>query len=82
MADIEFTDKARAQLNELEDETSERILNKLKEVQDWPGHYLERLQGYPFYKIRVGDYRVIVDWEKEEKAIYVHNVGHRRNVYK
>lgn len=82
MADVEFTDKAIEQLEGLENNVSERILKKLEEVKDWPGHYLESLQGYPLHKLRVGDYRVIVDWDQKKKVIHVHKVGHRRNVYK
>lgn len=82
MADIQITDKAIEELDKLEEEVSDRILQKLNEIQDWPEHYLERLQGYAYYKLRVGDYRVIVDWDKEENIIYVRTVGHRKNIYK
>ncbi len=67
MAEVELTDTAIDQLEQIEDDTSERIRSKLEEVESWPEHYLERLQGHPFYKLRVGDYRVIVDWKQAEE---------------
>lgn len=34
-----------------------------------------------YYKLRVGDYRAILSWDREDDVIYVEAVGHRRNVY-
>jgi mRNA interferase RelE/StbE len=34
------------------------------------------------YKLRVGDYRVIYEVIHEEQAIVVHQIGHRREVYR
>lgn len=42
---------------------------------------LEPLSGYPYYKLRVGDYRVLIDWDRETDTLYVGAVAHRRNVY-
>lgn len=82
MADVKFTEKAIDQLDSLEDDTSDRIQRKLEEIEDWPGHFLERLQGYPYYKLRVGDYRVIIDWKRGKEILHVLTLGHRRNIYK
>jgi hypothetical protein len=35
-----------------------------------------------FYKLRVGDYRVIYEIVREETTILVHAVGHRSKVYR
>lgn len=34
------------------------------------------------YKLRVGDYRVIYEVIRNEKAIVIHAVGHRREIYR
>jgi mRNA-degrading endonuclease RelE of RelBE toxin-antitoxin system len=39
------------------------------------------MSGRDDYSIRVGDYRALADWDKADDAIYVTEVGHRRNVY-
>lgn len=82
MASVHFTDKGQERLDEIKDpDLRSRILSKLDDVEDWPGHYLERLQGYPYYKLRVGDYRVITRWDKDVDKIYVLTLGLRDKIY-
>ena len=45
-----------------------------------PEHFLERLKGFPYFKIKVGKYRVIVIWEKDI-TIYALLVDLRKKVY-
>ena len=33
------------------------------------------------YRLRVGTYRVIYEYDQEEQRIIVHRVGHRRDIY-
>lgn len=35
-----------------------------------------------FYKLRVGDYRVIYEILHEEQTIVIHAIGHRREIYR
>ena len=42
----------------------------------------KRLQGRPEYKLRVGDYRVLYEFNVQSSRIYLHYVGHRREIYK
>jgi mRNA interferase RelE/StbE len=42
----------------------------------------QRLQGRPEYKLRVGDYRVLYEFDAKLGRIYLHYVGHRREIYK
>lgn len=81
MTDIEYSDKALKQLQKLEKTNAERIIKKIEEATEWTDHRLELLKDYPFYKIRAGEYRAIIDWRKEENTLFVVIVGHRRNVY-
>jgi mRNA interferase RelE/StbE len=34
-----------------------------------------------FYKLRIGDYRVIYRLEHDERLVIVEAVGHRRDIY-
>lgn len=47
-----------------------------------PARHLTRLSSVEAYKLRVGDYRVIVDVDWEQKVLYVLSVGHRSTVYR
>jgi mRNA interferase RelE/StbE len=81
MTDVEITPQAEEHLSNLNDEARKRILKKLSEARDWTDHRLDRLSGWPYYKLRAGDYRAIVTWDKDADLLVVEAVGHRRNVY-
>ncbi len=42
----------------------------------------QRLQGRSEFKLRVGDYRVLYEFNLSQGRIYLHYVGHRREIYK
>jgi mRNA interferase RelE/StbE len=42
----------------------------------------QRLQGRPEFKLRVGDYRVLYEFDARLGRIYLHYVGNRRDIYK
>ena len=42
----------------------------------------KRLQGRPEFKLRVGDYRVLYEFDPTLGQIYLHYVGNRRDTYK
>ena len=81
MTDVEVTPNANDQLKQLDSEARERVLKKLAEARDWTEHRLDPLTGWPYYKLRAGDYRAIITWDRENDRLVVEAVGHRRNVY-
>ena len=42
----------------------------------------QRLKGRPEFKLRVGDYRVLYEFDFQSGRIFLHYVGHRREIYK
>ncbi|MGH7977244.1 MAG: type II toxin-antitoxin system RelE family toxin [Limisphaerales bacterium] len=42
----------------------------------------QRLQGRPEFKLRVGDYRVLYEFDVNLERIFLHYVGNRREIYK
>jgi mRNA-degrading endonuclease RelE of RelBE toxin-antitoxin system len=42
----------------------------------------KRLEGRSECKLRAGDYRVLYEFDIEQGRIYLHYVGHRREIYK
>ena len=42
----------------------------------------QRLTGRSEYRLRVGDYRVIYDFDREKNVIYLIAVGNRRQIYR
>jgi len=78
---IIFDDKAIEFLEKLDKKNRERIFNKIMSTKEDPFHYFEKLTSMKYYKLRVGDYRVIVDIDKNEIKILVLLIGLRKNIY-
>jgi mRNA interferase RelE/StbE len=78
---IELTDLARVKLRKQEPQIRDRIVRKLKQAATNPSRYLERLSSLESYKLRVGDYRVIVDVDWNRQILYVLTLGHRSVIY-
>ena len=45
----------------------------------YPHH---RMKGVEAYRLRVGDYRVIYDFDRSKGVLHLLLVGHRREVYR
>ncbi len=82
MYEIIFSNKAKKQLFKLEKNIQERIIAALERIRIRPESYIKKLVGDPGYKLRVGDYRVIMDIDNNNLLILVIKVGHRRDIYK
>lgn len=82
MYEIKFGKKALEEWSKFEHDLKERIWNKLQACKENPFHFLEHLEDMEGYKLRIGDYRAIIDIDNSLKIIWVLKVGHRKNVYK
>lgn len=78
---IFFTDKSKKQLEKIEKVDQERIIKSLERIRIRPETHIKKLVGDPAYKLRVGDYRVILEIEKDKLIILVLMIGHRKNIY-
>ena len=76
-----FSLKAKKQLLKLEKNIQERIISSLERIRIRPEAFITKLVGDPGYKLRTGDYRVIMDIDKNNLIILVIKVGHRKNIY-
>ncbi len=80
--EIHWDSKARDFLRTIERDIAKRIFDKVDSIRDNPKHFVERLVELNGYKLRVGDYRVILDIDESVLLIEVRLVGHRKNIYK
>ena len=62
--EIIFSDKALKQLKKLEKIVQERIIAVLERIRVRPETYVTKLVGDPGYKLRVGDYRIMIESKK------------------
>ena len=79
---IEFTQTAERQFYKLEKEIQARIISTLERTRIRPHHYVKKLVGVPYFRLRAGDYRVILDIKNDKLIILVLEVGHRKKIYK
>ena len=73
--------QASKQLERLDRSVAKRIHEKVGQLYQNPERYVEKLVRYPYYRLRVGDYRMILDIQNETVRILILKVGHRSNVY-
>lgn len=81
MTEVKYSDQAVDHLENLEPHIAERIMDKVDEATEWTNHRLERLTNSEFYRLRIGDYRAIIDWQKGQDVLFVVAVGHREEIY-
>jgi len=58
----------------------ESSLDRLRMTLDTHSHH--RMKGIAAYRFRVGDYRVIYDFDRSKGVLHLLAVGHRREVYR
>ena len=80
--EVEFSEESLFQLRGMDIPLAKRIIQKIESTRSDPHRFFVRLVGRTEYKLRVGDYRVIVDIEENRRVIVVRSLGHRRNIYK
>ena len=81
MYSVEFTKTAEKQFDKLPNEIQVRILNVLERIKIRPFHFIKRKEGTPYFIMRAGDYRAVLDIQLDNEMMYVIEVGHRKNIY-
>ena len=80
MFEIKWTEKSLHELDKLEQNISRRIIKKVDELMNNPySMEIKKLKGLNAFRLRIGDYRVIFEIERD--LITILKVGHRRNIY-
>jgi len=80
--DLTFSDFADKQLSKLPIDIQKRIVSTLKRCRIRPYSHVKKLVGSKYFRLRVGNYRAIIDIIDDQLIIHVIEVGHRRNIYK
>ncbi len=79
---ILFSLIAKKQLQKLDKATQRHIIAVLERIRIRPERFVRKLVGDPGYRLRVGDYRVIMDIDKDRLLILVIKAGHRKSIYR
>lgn len=82
---IRIIPAATRDLERLDEPVARRIAERI----NWLAAHLEDIRPEPltgnlsgFYKFRVGDYRVVYEILSAESIILIHQIEHRRDIYR
>lgn len=85
MADykVRFSNAARKGLRRLDDEARERVVRAAEALGEEPRpRGVRPVQGTPFLRIGIGDYRLLYEIREDVLLILVVRVAHRREAYR
>ncbi len=79
--EIIWSDSAIRQLKKLDRSVARRIFGRVGELEENPHRFVQKLVNSPYYRLRVGDYRVILDIQGKALRILILKIGPRESVY-
>ena len=77
-----FSHNATKEFEKLPKDVKERINKAFDRFKINPKRHAEQMVGEPYFKFKVGDYRLITPLEWKDDVIPIIKVGHRKNIYK
>tara|TARA_Y100000310_G_scaffold342743_2_gene447205 strand:+ start:9829 stop:10080 length:252 start_codon:yes stop_codon:yes gene_type:complete len=69
-------------LNKLQKNVALRILEKIDKLKEEPFRYLEYYRGADVYKLRIGNFRLLVDVNFETQTLIIEVFDKRGRIYK
>lgn len=79
---IQWKPKPLNFINRLPKNIALRIWNKLDSIKENPFRYLEHFEGENLYKIRIGNYRALIDIDDNRKILFIQVLDKRGRIYK
>lgn len=77
-----WSEKSVKQLEKIDKKDAQKIYDSVLESVEEPFRVVIRLTNSPFYRMRVGKYRVILDLQQNKMIIFVVESDHRGQIYK
>ena len=79
--EIRWTPVSRKSLRKLPSNISKKIVQKIYALSDNPFRYLKHFEGEG-YKLRIGDYRALIDVDFVQRVLIVRVLDKRGRIYK
>jgi mRNA interferase RelE/StbE len=76
-----WSDKSKKQLKKLDKKIADRIIDGVEDIKEDPYTAVNRLTKSHFFRLRGGDYRVILELKNQKMIIFVVKVAKRSRVY-
>ena len=82
MYKLVLSDKAKKQLSRLSSDLQNRIGATFERIIFRPHAFVKKKQGTPYFILRIGSYRAILDIKQNKLIILVIEIGPRKKIYK
>lgn len=79
---VVWTRKAAKMLGHLPPEMQVRIIDQVESIAEEPLAYVRKVEGSPYHRLRVGEYRVVMQITATHLTIHVIRVAPRENAYR
>lgn len=80
--EVIWSEKSVKQLKKMDVKNAQKIFDAVLDCITNPFQSVTRLTNSPFYRLRVGNYRVILDLQQNKMIIFVVETDHRGQIYK
>ena len=80
--EVIWSEKSVKQLEKMNKKYAQKIYDVVLDIKKNPFSAVTRLRSSNFYRLRVGNYRVIMDLQQSNMIIFVVETDHRGQVYK
>ena len=82
--DVVFKPSVEKDLRALPRTARERVLTRIGRLREdpMPRQAVKLAGSHAWYRVRVGDYRIVYGVESDERRVVVHYVRHRRDAYR
>ena len=77
-----WSEKSLRQLEKIGKKNAQKIYDTVLDCIEDPFKMVLRLTNSPFYRLRVGNYRVILDLQQNKMIIFIVETDHREEIYK
>jgi mRNA interferase RelE/StbE len=80
--EVVWSAKSVKQLGKIDKKNTQKIYDSVLYCIQDPFKNVIRLTNSPFYRLRIGSYRVILDLQQNKMIIFVVETDHRGRIYK
>ncbi|OGC04014.1 hypothetical protein A2276_05295 [candidate division WOR-1 bacterium RIFOXYA12_FULL_43_27] len=80
---IEITGPAEKELKKYPSKFQDRLVARILGLGNQPRPFgCKKLHGSEYYRIRIGDYRVVYSIRDNDKQVKILDIGHRKDIYR
>lgn len=79
---VVWSEKSVKQLGKMDKKNAQKIYDSVLDCVEDPFRAVMRLINSPFYRLHVGNYRVVLDLQQSKMIIFVVETDHREKIYK